>query len=243
MSGRIPHNDLGNGDLVSYPTRDASLNRRYVTIDTACAYPASSCLRITEDLRSHAFRRRIALLLVGWMTLSLALIGGVSTAQAESRVPAESAHATHGPLAHVSPEQVKLGADRWWISPTAGLGRPHPRRLHYGGDGYSWITRITWRNWGGRRATGSGIGWFVPRGLSNGEGYDLPIEIKAFNLGSCGNGPAYTAFEMYFPSKGGSFNPFTYFDACVGGIVFNSTDPQIVRPPGSTRLEAVGRPR
>ena len=171
---------------------------------------ASSCPRSILGSRPLASRRRIAMLLVGLVAPSLPQFGAVSTARAGTQALAAAApQATHLSHPEVSPERVKLGAPWPWISPAAGLGTAHPRRLHYGGDGYSWITKITWRNWGAQRATGTGIGWFVPRGRSNGEGYQLPIEIKAFNRGSCGNGHAYTAFEMYFPSKGGSFTPFT----------------------------------
>ena len=188
---------------------------------------------LRQPMVSHspAARRGLTMVLAGLLAaLFLAEFAPASTNPSGAAVlTAAAPRLMHALDPKVNPDRVKLGAPWPWVSPAAGLGAAHPRRLHYGGDGYSFVTKISWRNWGGRRATGAGIGWFVPRGHSNGEGYPLPIEITAFHRGSCGSGPAYTAFEMYFPTKGEMFTPLPHFDACNGGIV-ETTDPQFVRP-------------
>jgi hypothetical protein len=89
----------------------------------------------------------------------------------------------------------------------AGFGQVRPTTISYGGDPTSFVSRVTWRSWGGGRAIGHGTalwvwpGWCVACG-----GVELPATVVAFGRTSCGGHLAYSRVEWYFPSRGMTFD-------------------------------------
>jgi hypothetical protein len=89
----------------------------------------------------------------------------------------------------------------------AGFGQVRPSTISYGGDPTSFVSRVTWRSWGGGRAVGHGTalwvwpGWCVACG-----GVELPATVVAFGRTSCGGHPVYSRVEWYFPSRGMTFD-------------------------------------
>jgi hypothetical protein len=96
----------------------------------------------------------------------------------------------------------------------AGFGQVAPNYIWLGGDYTSAVASVTWSNWGAPEATGTGIGHYDPP--NGGMAVQAPADVVAFNLGTCGSGPAYTAYEWYFPSQGQTFDLNDYTDTCTG---------------------------
>jgi hypothetical protein len=95
-----------------------------------------------------------------------------------------------------------LGAKKFAGRYGEGWGHAHPKALFNGGDPSGYISGIVWHRWGKKRAYGWGKNAiFRPRG-----GYyrhPVRIELRAQNLGKCGNRPAYTHLWVREPSKPG----------------------------------------
>ena len=98
----------------------------------------------------------------------------------------------------------------------SGFGVTRPSTVRYGGDGYSSVSTIVWKKWGSGRATGTGIGWYVPSGASSGEGLRKRTEVLAYGRGRCGSVFAYTQFSFWFPTEKQTFNPHFFIDTCSG---------------------------
>jgi len=79
------------------------------------------------------------------------------------------------------------------------------------------VSSIVWTNWGERVATGVGKTVYVTNlNLPISEDPVVSATIVAFDLGTCGSGPAYTAFTWYLPEYGQSFSTKDAFNACTG---------------------------
>jgi hypothetical protein len=100
-----------------------------------------------------------------------------------------------------------------------------PSAITFGGDGYSTVTSIKWKGWGGAQATGAGEGWYVPSGDSNAQGSSQPIALVAFDLGTCRGVLAYTAISTFFPSEGEAKQVSPHLDTCLGDWVQQNCDP------------------
>jgi hypothetical protein len=129
------------------------------------------------------------------------------------------------------PPPVLLGSA--FATYVSGFGTEKPATVHYGGDGYSEVNGITWQGWGAAQVTGTGQGWYVPSGDSNGQGSTQPATVVAFALGTCGSGPAYTKFSYYFPGQGESFNSSFFMNACTGDWTFPDATPTTTAPPAA----------
>ncbi|MGI8713785.1 MAG: hypothetical protein ACR2NR_11505 [Solirubrobacteraceae bacterium] len=118
----------------------------------------------------------------------------VSAAQATSR-RSRSAHAQ-------AISAPTLGV-RSIVPNGAGFGRVRPRTVSYGGDPTSFVSKVTWRRWGGAQAIGHGMadwvwpGWCVACGS-----VELPATVVAFGRTTCQGHAAYSLVEWYFPSRG-----------------------------------------
>ena len=124
---------------------------------------------------------------------------------------------------------------------TTGFGSVAPPVVQYGGDGYSQVSGITWKGWGSAQATGTGTGWYVPSGESRGQGSSQPATVVAYDLGTCGSGPAYTKFSYYFPGQGENFSPDFYLNACTGGWNYPTAAPTtITTAPAATAAHCDG---
>jgi hypothetical protein len=141
----------------------------------------------------------------------LTLSPGTGSAPApDSAAPSTASPSTpSGPL---------LGAV-WCGDSCVGYGTAEPTQVFNGGDPTGDVSDITWTGWGTAHATGSGTSTYVPPGEDVASGYPAPATIVAFDLGTCGNGPAYTAVEWYFPQYGQTFDPGSYIGACNGNYV------------------------
>jgi hypothetical protein len=144
------------------------------------------------------------------LLLAPTLLIGASASLAAQAVSASTSRAS---TAAVSPT---LGVR--WASNATGFGQSHPRKVHYGGDGYSEITNITWSGWGTAKAIGHGTGWDVPAGGSQDQGHKAPATVVAYQLGSCNGHRAYESFGWYFAGDGGHFDPNYFIDACTGQL-------------------------
>ncbi len=101
----------------------------------------------------------------------------------------------------------------------AGFGQVRPAGIYLGGDPTGDLTRILWQTWGGARAVGGGLSWYVAPNQSTAAGSEQPATVVAFDLGSCQGQRVYRAVEWYFPQHGGYFDSTTYVNACTGGFV------------------------
>ena len=109
-----------------------------------------------------------------------------------------------------------LGAD-WCGTYCVGYGTVAPATVFNGGDETGQVQDITWHNWGAAEATGTGKGWWVPNNTTVADGEYAQATLVAFDLGTCGNGPAYTKIEWTFPEFNYNFDPSTnYIDICSG---------------------------
>ena len=81
-----------------------------------------------------------------------------------------------------------------------GWGTAHPAKIYNGGDPSGLVKEIQWTSWGGRTATGYGLGWIFKPG---GGYYGRPVlvELRAQGLGHCGSQPAYTQLAVRAPEK------------------------------------------
>jgi hypothetical protein len=111
---------------------------------------------------------------------------GVQRAQSTSRATT----AASGP--------VLLGAKSFIVWGGIGFGTAHPTELVVGGDPSVKVTRIRWRGWGRRSASGVGL-YDVPRIGSGGDyGQRSRAELRVSGIGRCTpTGPrAYMALKV-----------------------------------------------
>jgi hypothetical protein len=101
----------------------------------------------------------------------------------------------------------------------AGFGQVRPSKIFNGGDPTGLVTHITWKSWGGTRASGTGMSDYVGPGQSVATGTQQAVTVVAFNRGTCHGRQAYRAVEWYFPAHGGRFSPHRYENICAGTYV------------------------
>jgi hypothetical protein len=100
-----------------------------------------------------------------------------------------------------------------------GFGQVRPPKIFNGGDPTGLVTHITWRSWGGARASGTGTSDYVGPGQSVATGSQERVTVVAFNRGSCHGRDMYRAVEWYFPAHSQSFSPHRYQNICTGAYV------------------------
>ena len=89
-----------------------------------------------------------------------------------------------------------------------GFGAVRPPAINFNGDPTSFISKIRWSSWGGRRAVGRGTAGVVWPGFSVADGTSyVDATVVAFDLGTCDGHPAYQREEWYFPQYGETFAP------------------------------------
>lgn len=97
-----------------------------------------------------------------------------------------------------------------------GYGQVKPVEIFNGGEAESAVTDIVWNSWGVTDAMGSGKGYYHPPSGSASEGQIEPVDIEAFNLGTCQGTYMYQAIEEWFAQEGQSFNPTSFENTCTG---------------------------
>jgi hypothetical protein len=82
----------------------------------------------------------------------------------------------------------------------------------------SYVTSISWSNWGAPQAMGQGQSTYVSNpNAPLSDATQATFTVVAFDLGSCNGGPpAYEEVEWYFPGDGGTFDPSNATNACTG---------------------------
>jgi hypothetical protein len=103
----------------------------------------------------------------------------------------------------------------------AGFGAIRPSEINFNGDPTSFVSKIHWTSWGGRRAVGHGIAGFVwpGFGVADGTRY-VGATVVAFDLGICDGHPAYEREEWYFPRYGETFaRASAAWDICTGKLL------------------------
>lgn len=100
-----------------------------------------------------------------------------------------------------------------------GFGQVRPPKVFNGGDPTGLVSHITWKSWGGARASGTGSSDYVGPGQSVATGTQQPVTVIAFNRGTCHGRYMYRAVEWYFPAHGQRFNPHRYENICTGAYV------------------------
>jgi hypothetical protein len=95
-----------------------------------------------------------------------------------------------------------LGAKSFAAPHGEGFGTAEPSTIFNGGDPSGDVTKIHWTGWGNPTAIGHGLNpIFKPHG-----GYyrkPAKIELRATDLGKCGNQAAYTRLEVRVPKHPG----------------------------------------
>jgi hypothetical protein len=112
---------------------------------------------------------------------------------------------------------VKHASPNW----RAGFGAVRPSAIDFNGDPTSFIERIHWSSWGGRRAVGQGVAGFdwPGFGVADGTRY-VHATVVAFHLGTCDGHPAYRREEWYFPQYSETFaSALAVWDICTGKLV------------------------
>jgi hypothetical protein len=104
-----------------------------------------------------------------------------------------------------------------WSPNQEGYGQVEPSTVSNGGDPTGIVQHIHWHSWGGTRAEGTGIGWYVGPRQITADGKRETAHIVVFQLGYCHGRRAYEAIEWYFPRHGGHFRPNQYIKACMAG--------------------------
>ena len=83
-----------------------------------------------------------------------------------------------------------------------GWGEVRPSVIYNGGDPTGLVKRIAWSTWGGARAVGHGLGFYIaPDAPDIAHGSFASATVVAFDLGRCDDKAAYLAVEWYFPGK------------------------------------------
>lgn len=95
-----------------------------------------------------------------------------------------------------------LGAKAFAAPVGEGFGTAEPSTIFNGGDPNGLVTKIHWTGWGNPTVIGTGLNSiFKPGG-----GYYnklVTIELRASDLGKCGNRAAYTRLEARAPKHPG----------------------------------------
>lgn len=140
----------------------------------------------------------------GRLTLSLVLLAVVVSAS--------------GAMAATAPTLgLKQTSSHWGV----GFGAVRPSAINFNGDPTSFISKIHWSSWGGRRAVGRGTAGFVwpGFGVADGTRY-VGATVVAFDLGRCDGRPAYEREEWYFPQYGETFAPASAgWNICTGKLL------------------------
>jgi hypothetical protein len=84
-----------------------------------------------------------------------------------------------------------------------GFGQVRPSGIFNGGDPTGLVSHITWKSWGGARASGTGTSDYVGPAQSVATGTQQPVTVVA----------------LYFPSHGQRFNPHRHENICTGTYV------------------------
>jgi hypothetical protein len=118
-----------------------------------------------------------------------------------------------------------------------GLGAPHPPAVDYGGDGVANMSRLRWRNWGGREAFGAGNGAWVWPGQSVATGTTAGhVEIVLSRIRTCDGVRAYTRMVRWLPDFGQHYHPEDALDLCSDKIppyVPPASCPDVAFPDGA----------
>lgn len=103
-----------------------------------------------------------------------------------------------------------------WSLGQAGYGHVMPSTIFNGGDPTGLVKQIEWLAWGGPRAVGVGVGFYVGPDQITADATRQAAVVVLFKLGSCRGRRAYDAAEWYFPGEGEHFSTRRYIDACTG---------------------------
>jgi hypothetical protein len=125
-----------------------------------------------------------------------------------------------GMLGLVAPPALAAGSrpvlgGRWGPFPE-GYGHAMPVAISNGGA-LGRIRNIEWLAWGGTRAVGIGVGFWITAGPGEtAAAISQSTVVVAFKLGMCKGRRAYDAVTSYFPEHGEQFNPNKYRNSCPG---------------------------
>jgi hypothetical protein len=150
---------------------------------------------LTGDRRLS--RRRAAAMLVAGLAATAA-IAGCSPGAASTAVPV-------------------LGRPAGLFAHGTGWGKVRPTEIFNGGDPTGLVTHIRWSAWGNGSITGKGMSYWPHPSVAAGK--EEPVEIVAFNLGTCDGKLMYQAVEWFFPEHGEAFKANQYENVCTGTYV------------------------
>lgn len=129
-----------------------------------------------------------------------------STSPATSSTGPSKTAPTRTQTAPASAGVPTLGLKGWGSGRNnQGFGIARPGIIDNGGDPTGLVQKVTWSNWGGQTADGSGISSFIPNGKTTADAIQLPAKIRAYDLTTCGGHPAYRHVIWWFPSKGETY--------------------------------------
>lgn len=124
--------------------------------------------------------------------------------------------AVSGPLASgagTTPQPILAGP---WSLNQEGYGHAKPTSISNGGDPTGIVRHIEWLTWGGSRAVGVGMGFYVGPNQIVAEATPQAAVVVLFKLGSCRHRRAYDAVGWYYPEHGEHFSARRYINACTG---------------------------
>ena len=125
-----------------------------------------------------------------------------------------------GTTSHPVTEAVPaLGRPAGVFAHGEGFGQVRPARIFNGGDPTGLVSHISWKSWGGARASGTGTSDYVGPSQSVATGTEERVTVVAFNPGTCHGKFMYRAVEWYFPQHGQRFDPHRYENICAGTYV------------------------
>jgi hypothetical protein len=78
------------------------------------------------------------------------------------------------------------------------------------------VDHVEWSSWGGPRAVGQGVGFYVGDAEYVAGGHPEPATVIAFDLGVCRGQLMYQKIEWFFPKHGEKFDSQTCINICTG---------------------------
>jgi hypothetical protein len=159
---------------------------------------------------------------IAGLAVTLISVGSLTTLAGASRSSSPAVVSRATTAGHLE-SSAKLGAA--WVPGLLGLGTVRPKTLQYGTGQYKVIGNVKWSSWGGAEAVGHGTGWYV---VKNAPAKNESVDVVAFDLGTCGNGDAYTGLDWYFPEEHQSRSLNPYLEICVGDQAHQGCDPAAV---------------
>jgi hypothetical protein len=94
--------------------------------------------------------------------------------------------------------QPVLGTTSFGAPSAQGFGTVKPKTVFLGGDPTGLFKHLSWKQWGKKKATGHGTGFYDPPGKPTAESVKAKVTLVASSLGECQGTLAYRKLAVSF---------------------------------------------